>query len=158
MLDVRTISTALAAALLGCAGSSTPPAESPSDATEAPQFPAADGAAPAADAPAAEAPAEAAPTDAPAAAAKPADAAPALPGGRAEPLPPKDKKPVASKAESVRTGAMACCGEGTCAPCAPLPAGRKEPVPPKDVKVMPASKSTRKGAAACCGEGTCGAC
>jgi DNA polymerase-3 subunit gamma/tau len=153
MLDAKTLSTALAIALLGCA-SGTPTPDAPSDATEKPQFPESDMAAPPADGAPDAAPAP----DAPAADAKPADAAPALPMGRPEPLPPKDGKPVASRDESVRKGAAACCGEGTCGDCPPLPAGRKEPVPPKDGKPMPASRSVRKGAAACCGEGTCGAC
>jgi len=82
----------------------------------------------------------------------------ALPAGRTEPLPPKDHKPVASKEQSKRTGAMACCGAGTCGECAPLPAKRSEPIPAKDGKPVAASKSVRKGKEACCGEGTCSPC
>lgn len=80
-----------------------------------------------------------------------------LPGGRAEPLPPMDKKMRSGK-DSVRKGQAACCGEGTCGPCAPLPGNATAPKPPKSGGVTPASQSKRAGANSCCGEGTCGPC
>ncbi len=157
MLDAKTITATLTLALLS--GCTSKPAESPESeqppVTHAPADMPADSAAPA----------DSAPTDmttnpdAPKAEPPKADAAPALPGGRTEPLPPKDHKPVASKEASKRTGSMACCGAGTCGECAPLPAKRAEPKPPKDGKaVTTPSKSARKGKEACCGEGTCSPC
>jgi hypothetical protein len=56
--------------------------------------------------------------------------------------------------KSKRTGAMACCGAGTCGECAPLPAGRTTPKTGK----MPPTGSVRKNQEACCGAGTCGPC
>jgi hypothetical protein len=111
MLDAKTISATLTLALL--TGCSSKPAAAPTD--EQP--------------PVTHAPAEpSAPADAPtdmttnpdASKTEPAkaEAAPVLPGGRTEPLPPKDAKPIASKSESKRTGAMACCGEGMRRVCA----------------------------------------
>ncbi len=156
MLDTKTITQTLAAlALIGCSGGSkTEPVsgdDPPTDSAPADTAPPVDTAPPAAD----TAPA----VDTAATAVASAEVAPApLPGGRAEPLPAKDGKKVADKKDSKRTGAMACCGEGTCGECKALPAGRAEPKPAKDGKAMPASQSKRKGKEACCGEGTCGPC
>jgi hypothetical protein len=156
MLDTKTITQTLAAlALLGCSGGKqTEPVSGdtpPGDTVPADTVPAVDTAAPTAEAPATSAPSAVS-------SAEVAPAPAALPGGRTEPLPPKDGKKVADKKDSKRTGAMACCGEGTCGECKPLPAARTEPKAPKDGEVMPASQSKRKGKEACCGEGTCGPC
>lgn len=145
MLDSKTISATLLLGLLGCA-SSTPGADTQPTADAATDLPATSDPATTAVASAeVKAPASQSP------------ATSSLPMGRTEPLPPMDKKPVAA-GQSKRTGAEACCGEGTCGDCKPLPGNRAAPKPPKDGKSMPASMSKRAGKEACCGEGTCGPC
>ncbi len=146
MLDAKTISATLLMGLLGCSSNGAKTQSPEADASAA-----------------ATSTVEMTPPDAtaePTAASSEVSAAPvaALPMGRGEPLPPIDKKPIASKDQSKRTGADSCCGQGTCGPCAPLPAKRSAPKPPKDGKVMPASQSKRAGKEACCGEGSCGPC
>src|SRR5689334_3471665 len=149
MFDAKTISATLTLALIGCTGSTPPPdgpngnATATGTAETAPTGEAtANTAAPAETA----APqTSASPTSAPSAAAM------ALPMGRPEPMPPKDGKIMKGK-DSTRTGAMACCGQGTCGDCTPLPAKRTAPMPAKDGKVVAPAKSVRKGADACCGQ------
>lgn len=145
MLDAKTISATLMMGLLGCGATKTGPDPSNTSTVTA--------------TPDTTDSAETLKPDATATSVASTEVkAPPLPGGRSEPLPPKDKKPIASKQESVRKGAEACCGEGTCGECPALPANRTAPKPPKDGKVMPASQSKRKGAEACCGEGSCSPC
>ncbi len=144
MLDAKTISATLMVGLLGCGAGKTNTDAANTNATST--------ATPETNRPSASA----VPTVTSVASSE--VSAQPLPGGRLEPLPPKDKKPIASKQESVRKGAEACCGEGTCGECPALPANRTAPKPPKDGKVVPASQSKRKGTEACCGEGSCSAC
>jgi hypothetical protein len=148
MLDAKTISATLLMGLLGCSSSAAQTQNPEADASAA------------ASSTVDMTPPEATAEPSAAAGSSEVSAAPiaALPMGRSEPLPPMDKKPIASKDQSKRSGADSCCGQGTCGPCAPLPAKRSAPKPPKDGKLMPASQSKRAGKEACCGEGSCGPC